>query len=325
MIGRRAMLALGATLLAEASLAQGARPRRIGIVRLSARPQAGDIQIAGLVEAFRALGLAEGSAILTENRFADGDLARLPALMDELLASGVDVIVAVGTAATDAARRATASVPIVAFANVDPVAAGLADQLGRPTGNVTGVLIAPDGTLAAKRLALLREAVPLASRFALLAPANDPFFALQIRETEAAAAALGVALAVVPVRPDGYGAAFEVIARGGAQALVVGSHQFFVRDRRTIIAAVERLRLPAMYEWRHQVEDGGMMSFGADVRERYARLAAYVDRILKGARPADLPFEQPAALRLIVNIKAARAIGLELPPGFLARADEVIE
>ncbi len=325
MIGRRAMLALGAVIFARPALAQGARPRRIGIVRLSTRPPEGDIQFAGLGEAFRAAGLVEGRTIVTDNRFADGDTSRLPGIIGDLLKDGVDVIVTVGTSVTDAARRATTSVPIVSFANVDPVAAGLADQLGRPTGNVTGVLIAPDGSLAAKRLSLLREAAPQAARIALLAPTGDPFFALQVRESEAAARAIGVDLVVVAVGRDGYAEAFAEVERRGAQALLVGSHQFFVRDRRIIIAAAERLRLAAMYEWRHQVEDGGLMSFGADIRERYGRVAAYVDRILKGARPADLPFEQPTALRLIVSLKAARAIGLELPPGFLARADEVIE
>ncbi len=325
MIGRRAVLAGGMAVLTRPSLAQGGRPRRVGIVRLSTRPPETDIQFAGLGEAFRAAGLVEGSAIVIDNRFADGDTSRLPDILNDLLRGGVDIIVAVGTTVTDAARRATFTVPIVSFANVDPVAAGLADQLGRPTGNVTGVLIAPDGSLAAKRLSLLREAAPHATRIALLAPTGDPFFALQVRESEAAALAIGLDLIVVEVQREGYAEAFAEIERRRSQALLVGSHQFFVRDRLTIIAAAERQKLPTMFEWRHQVEDGGLMSFGADIRERYGRVAAYVDRILKGVRPADLPFEQPAALRLIVNIKAARAIGLELPPSFLARADEVIE
>jgi putative ABC transport system substrate-binding protein len=172
---------------------------------------------------------------------------------------------------------------------------------------------------------LLKEAAPQAARFALLAPEADPAFAFQIREMRDAAALAAIDLVIVGDRGGDYAGAFAGMSRAGVEALVVGAHQFFVRDRREIIALAERHRLPAIYEWSHQVADGGLMSFGASLTERYRRLAAHVDRILKGARPADLPFEQPAALTTVVNLKAARAIGLQLSPAFLARADEVIE
>jgi putative ABC transport system substrate-binding protein len=326
MIGRRALVALAAATLAAArAAAQGGRPRRVGIVRLTSRPPDDDIQIAGLRDALAALGRVEGSNLIVEHGFAEGETTRLSALVADLLRKGVDVLVPVGVSATRAARDATATVPIVAFANVDPVAAGLVDRLGRPTGNVTGVMIAPGGSLAGKRLSLLQEAAPHARRFALLAPEADPAFELQIRETRDAAVAAGVDLLVVGARSETYAAAFGTMTAGGAQALLVGAHQLFVRDRRAVVALAERHRLPAMYEWPHQVAAGGLMSFGANLTERYRRLAHYIDRILGGARPSDLPFEQPAALQLTVNLRAARAIGLDLPPAFLARADEVIE
>lgn len=322
---RRDVLAAAGLLLAGPVLGQAPRPRRIGVVRPGRRPPEGDVQIVGLAAALRELGHVEGVNLVIEHRFADGRPESLAAVFTELLRAGVDVLVPVGVTATLAARQATATVPIIAFANVDPVAAGLADQLGRPSGNVTGILVAPEGSLAAKRLALLREAAPLARRFALLAPEADPAFAFQIREMRDAASLARIDLVIVGDRNGAYDAAFAEMAQAGVDAVVVGAHQFYVRDRREIIVLAERQRLPAIYEWAHQVADGGLMSFGASLTERYRRLAAHIDRILKGARPADLPFEQPAALMTVVNLRAARAIGLQLSPAFLARADEVID
>lgn len=322
---RRELLAGLGFLLTAPAAAQVKRPVRIGVVRPGLRPPDDDIQVVGLVQALREFGHVNGRGILVDNRYADNDVERLQSIIVELLRDGADILVPVGVTATLASREATKIKPIIAFANVDPVAAGLVDRLGRPNGNVTGVLVAPQGTLAAKRLSLLREAVPHVRRVALLAPEGDPAFELQIKETQEAAAAAGINLAVVRDGRQDYVAAFARISEVDAKALVVGSHQFYVRDRREIIALAEHHQLPAIYEWRQQVEDGGLMSFGANLMERYRRLAHYVDRIIKGAKPSDLPFEQPAELRLVVNLKAARTIGLELPPNFLARADEVIE
>jgi putative tryptophan/tyrosine transport system substrate-binding protein len=327
MIGRRAILlapaiALGASALRAQSAAQ---PRRIGVLRPGARPPEDDVQIAGLTAALRTLGHVVGRSIVIEHRFAEGQLERLPMLARDLLNQGAEVIVAVGSSAALAMREATPSIPIIMFANVDPVALGIVDRLGRPLGNVTGVLIAPNGTLAAKRLWLLREAVPQATRFALLAPEADPSFALQVRETSDAAVAAGLALTVVNDHRGDYRKSFDEMVAAGAQGLVVGAHQFFVRDRRAIIDLAGSHRLPAIYEWAEQVRDGGLMSYGASLNERYQRVAIYIDRLLKGAKASDLPFEQPAALQTVLNLKTAGAMGLRIPDSLIARADEVIE
>ncbi len=327
MIGRRETLS-GLALVLAALPAPGqasVRPRRVGVLRPGRRPADGDIQIVGLVSAFRDLGYIDGQTIIIDHRFAGGEPDSLATLAQELLAAGAEVIVAIGASSTLAARAATKTVPIVMFANVDPVALGVVDQLGKPVGNLTGVLISPDGSLAAKRLWLLGEAVPQARRFALLAPETDPAFSLQVRETMAAAAAAGFTLDVAGDRRGDYQRAFEDMIARGTEALVVGSHSFFVRDRRTIIDLAARFRLPAIYEWAEHVRDGGLMSYGASLTERYQRVARYVDRLLKGAKPSDLPFEQPSVLRTVINLKTADALGLRLPDTLLARADEVIE
>jgi len=327
MIARRAILAAGAFLIANAgSRAQTpARPRRIGVLRPGLPSPEDDAAVSGLERALRDLGHDVGRSLIIDYRYARGELERLPELARALLHDRADVLLVVGTAAALAARDATKVVPIVMFANVDPVRIGVVDSLGRPTGNLTGVLIAPDGSLAAKRLSLLKEAVPQARSIALLAPEGDLNFRQQIAETRAAAAVADVALFVVGDRGGDYLAAFEEIAATGADALIVGAHQYYVRDRRTIIDLAARNRLPAMYEWPDQVREGGFISFGADLSERQRRVAVYIDRLLKGARPSDLPFEQPAALGMTINLKSARALGLRIPDSLLARADEVIE
>ena len=215
-------------------------------------------------------------------------------------------------------------VPIVMYGNFDPLALGLVSSLARPGGNVTGVLIAPDGTLAGKRLELLKAAVPAARRIALLVP-DDESIRLQVQETRAAARQLGIELPVVEVRGADYASAFASIARERVAALVVGSHQYFVRDRAQIIALAAQYKLPAMYEWREQVSDGGLMTYSTSLSGLYQRVASYVDRILKGSRPGDLPVEQPTRFELVINLKTAKALGLTIPQSLLLRAEEVIE
>jgi putative ABC transport system substrate-binding protein len=210
------------------------------------------------------------------------------------------------------------------YGNFDPLALRLVDSLARPGGNATGVLIAPDGTLAGKRLELLKAAVPQASRIALLVP-DDESARLQVQETRQAAASLGVELVVVTVRGQEYSRAFAAIAAERPGALVVGSHQYFVRDRKEIIALAAKHRLPAMYEWREQVADGGLMTYSTNLYGVQQRVASYVDRILRGARPSDLPVERPTRFEFVVNLKTAKALGLTIPPSVLARADEVID
>lgn len=325
MINRRHLL-LGLTCLPPiAVLAQTEKRRHVAIIRLGSQPPAGDIQVSGLNSAFRDLGYIEGRNLIVDSRFANGVLEELPTIINSAIRDGAEVLVAVGTTAALASRGVTNVIPIVAFANIDPIAGGLGESLRHPKDNVTGVLIAPEGSLSAKRLSLLQEVVPNAKHFALLAPSMEPSFDHQIRETQTAAEIAKIKLTVVPVKDRKYLDAFSEISRLGSSALIVGAHQFFVRDRRAIIDLANNYRLPAIYEWSYQVREGGLMSFGADLLDRYRMVAVYVDRIFKGARPSDLPYEQPSVLRLAINLGTARAIGIDFPAALLARAEEVID
>jgi putative ABC transport system substrate-binding protein len=299
---------------------------RLGILRPSAPPLvANDLQITGLPRALAELGYVEGRNLLIEQRWAGGDTARLPALALELQRSRVELVVAVGAQSILAVRQATPTLPIVMFGNFDPVALGLMHSLARPGGNITGVLIAPDGTLAGKRLELLKAAVPQATKMAYLAPPADAATRLQLQETRRAASMLGVELADVEVRDGDYARAFAAIALPRPGALVVGAHTFFVRDRMQIIALAAQHKLPAIYEWREQVMDGGLMAYSTSLYGLYQRLAWYVDRIRKGAKPGELPVERPSKFELAINLKTAKALGLSIPQSLLLRADEVIE
>jgi putative ABC transport system substrate-binding protein len=236
----------------------------------------------------------------------------------------VEVIVSIGSSATRAAKAATSTIPIVFLGNIDPIATGLVKSLARPEANVTGVLIAPAGTLAGKKLELLKDAVPRASRIALLSH-EDPGLRAQEQETRSAAAALGIALPVTRVVGGDYERAFTALAADRPDALFVGASTYFMRDRKRIIELAARHRLPAIYEWPEQVEDGGLMSYGSDLAATTRRVAEYVDRIFKGARPGELPVEQPTELQLVINLRTARALGLSLSPSLLARAGRLIE
>jgi putative ABC transport system substrate-binding protein len=299
---------------------------RVGVLRPGQPPLPGDLEVGPtlLPNALRELGYVEGRNLWIESRWASGELDRMPALARELIAAACDVVLAVGSAAVRAMKQNTSTLPIVMYGNFDPVALGLVDNLARPGGNVTGVLIAPDGTLAGKRLELLRLAVPQASRIGLLRPDDDSVHQ-QVLETRAAAKALGVEMPVVVVRQGDYPAAFAALARERVAALIVASHQYFVRDRRRIVELAATHRLPAMYEWREQVAAGGLMAYSTSLLGLYQRLAAYMDRIHKGAKPGDLPVERPTKFELVINRKAARAIDLVVPHALLLRADEVIE
>lgn len=320
-----ALLAAGVAPPRRAS-AQPGRVYRLGILALSAAPPPSEQVTAAILipNALREMGYAAGRELVVDVRYAEGRLDRLPALARELLRLRPDVIVGISAASTRALRAATTTIPIVLYGNVDPIAAGLVRSLAKPEGNVTGVLIAPAGTLAAKKLELLKDAVPGATRIAFLAP-PDPGIKLQVQETRQAAAALGIKLTVTEVQAGEYERAFAALAAERPEALFVGAHTFFVRDRKRIIALAAKHRLPAMYEWPEQVEDGGLMSYGSSLPGTTRRVAVYVDRLFKGARAADLPFEQPAEFQLAINLRTARALGLTVPPSLLARADRVIE
>jgi putative ABC transport system substrate-binding protein len=327
MIRRRPLLAAAlAPVIASlaARLASAAeRIYRVGVLRPTAR--ATDDRRAGALE--RALieqSRAEGRQWVIETRYGDGRADRLPVLARELVQLRVDLIIAVGANAVRAAQAASATVPIVMFGNFDPVALGLVSSLARPGGNTTGVLITPQETLAAKKLELLREAVPHATRITLLA-LDDSNFEPQKREILQAAAALGLSLQVVDVRAGDYAAAFDAIAASRAQAVFVGASTFFVRDRKPIIALALKRRLPTIWEWDYQAEEGGLMAYGPDAGDIYRRIAGYADRIIKGAKPGEIPVEQPAKVELVINRTTARALGLALPQSLLLRADRVIE
>ena len=307
----------------EARAQPAQRVYRLGILRPTAAVS-DDRFAGGIPRAMADRGYTVGVNLLLEQRFAGGDVAALPRLARELVELRVDAIVTVGTAAARAAKAATTTIPIVVYGNLDPVAAGLVASLGRPGGNVTGVLIAAEGTLAAKKLELLKETVPRATRMALLAPA-DPGFAQQLSEVRMAATALRIDLVVAEVRGDDFEQAFAAIAAAKCGALFVGATTFFTFARRRIIDLAVKYRIPAIYEWSEQVEDGGLMSYGGSLADAYRRLAGYVDRIFKGASPSEMPIDQQTKFRLVINQNAARAIGLTIPQPLLLRADEVIQ
>ncbi len=297
---------------------------RLGVLRPTARPPAGDDPLA---MSLRQLGYVEGGNLIIEARYAENDVARLPLLARELMDKGVHLVLAVGASAARAVRATAPDIPMVVYGNFDPVAAGLTSNLARPGRNTTGILIAPEGTLAGKKLELLREAVPNADRVAFLAPdRRDPAsIDLQIAEVSKAAAALGVQLPIIESRDGDYDAAFNAITATGARAVFVAATSYFMIDRQRIISLTLRHRLPSIWEWADQVRDGGLMSYGSSRSVINGRIASHIDRIFRGTNAGDLPFEQPTTFEFVVNLGTAKALGLTLPPPLLARADEVIE
>jgi putative ABC transport system substrate-binding protein len=284
---------------------------------------------ASLLQGLRDLGYVEGRNLLIEYRDAGGKPERFPALAAELVALKVDVIVtAGGTVAALAAKQATTIIPIVFPAVGDPVAEGIVTSLSRPGGNATGLsVVVPE--LLSKSLELLTQAVPGVSRVALLLkPDAMPDRARKDRlaAAEVAARALGVRLQIVEARgPDDFDQAFSDMTRARAGALCVMVTPVFERHRRRLVDLAVMNRLPTVYSFKGWAEDGGLMSYGPDITELFRRAATYVDKILKGTKPADLPIEQPTKFELIINLKTAKALGLTIPPSLLARADQVIE
>jgi putative tryptophan/tyrosine transport system substrate-binding protein len=275
-------------------------------------------------QGLRELGYVEGKSIVIEYRHAEGKYDRLPSLAAELVRLNVDIIVTASTQAAQAGQQATRSIPIVMTVVSDPVESGLVGSLARPGGNVTGLsLMHPE--LSGKRLELLKEVIPKLSRVAVLSNLSNPIIPPLLRETEAAARAVGVQLQVVEVRgPIELDSAFGAMTRDRAGALVVLPDGTFQNERRRIAALAAKGRLPTMYAWREAVDDGGLMAYGASVPDILRRAATYVDKILKGTKPADLPVEQPLKFELVINLKTAKQIGLTVPQSVLYRADKVI-
>jgi putative ABC transport system substrate-binding protein len=267
----------------------------------------------------------EGRNIAIEYRWAEGKVERLPAFAVELLGLKVDVIVAVSTPDALAARKATRTIPIVFVTAGDPVDSGLVAGIARPGGNVTGLsLLAPE--IVARQLQTLKEAVPKASRVAVLSNSANPNTPLLVKETEAAARSLGVRLQLLGVRgDDAFDSAFSAVTKERPDALFVLFDPLLFLHRTRIVEFANKNRLPAMYAHREFAEVGGLMAYGADLRDNYRRAAIYVDKILKGAKPADLPVEQPTKFELVINLKTAKALGLTIPQSLLQRADEVIQ
>jgi len=272
------------------------------------------------------LGYIEGRQIAIEDRWAEGRNDRFPGLVAELIRLKVAVIVAASTPATLAAKNATKEIPIVMTLVSDPVGAGFVAGLSRPGGNITG-LASIANEVVGKQLELLKEAVPQVSLVAVLwNPANPAFQTVQLREAEVAAKALGMRLQVLEVRsPDELDATFAALTGRQAGALLVLADGMFFRHRARITGFAAKLRLPAIFQGKENVEAGGLMSYGVNIPDMFHRAATYVDKILKGAKPAELPVEQPTKFELVINLKTAKALGLTIPPALLQRADHVIE
>jgi putative ABC transport system substrate-binding protein len=319
------VLSLPAAPLA-ASAQQAAKVARIGYLAVdrAASPHMTEAFLQGL----RDLGYVEGRNVVIEYRDAEGKLERLPALAAELVALKVDVIVAGGTPQAVAAKQATRTVSIVFAAAGDPVTSGLVTSLARPGGNVTG-LSALTPELVGKCLEQLKQAVPRVSRVAVLwQPGAYPERTAKdmLKGAEVAGRALGVRLQVVEARgPADFDRAFSDMTRARAGALTVLPSTMFIIERRRLVDLAAKTRLPAVYAYREFVDAGGLMAYGADLADLFRRAATYVDKILKGAKPGDLPIEQPTRFELVINLKTAKALGLTIPPSLLLRADQIIE
>ena len=327
---RRVVLAAGlAGGLLAVPLAATAQPavkiHRIGFLAYT-EPAETNSGFTAFRQGLRDLGWIDGKNVAIEYRWAEGRAERLPDLAAELVRLKVDVILAATTTAAVAAKKATSTVPIVMATASDPEALGLVASLARPGGNVTGLSFGVGLGSISKQLELLREALPGVVRVAVLSNPANPAQPLFVREVKDAARSLGVQARFLEARgPEDLDGAFARMARERAGALLVISDPVFYRYRERLRDLAARNRLPAMYGIRVYPEAGGLMSYGIDNRDNFRRSTAYVDKMLKGAMPADLPVEQPTKFELVINLKTARALGLTIPPAMLARADQVIE
>jgi putative ABC transport system substrate-binding protein len=313
---------LAAPLAAEAQ--QAAKIARIGFlaINLATSPH--------LPEAFRQglrdLGYVEGRNVEIEYRDAEGKYERLPALAAELVSLKIDLIVASTYPATLAAKNATKTIPIIMVAVADPVRIGLIASLVRPGGNITGPTLLAGTEMVGKHLELLKEAVPNLSRVAVLSNPANPMHVVRLREVEIAGRSLGVQIQILKAQgPEEFDSAFAAMTRERAGALYVVGDPMFNQHRTRLAELAAKRRLPAVYELKDQAEAGGLMAYGPNTPDIYRRAATYVDKILKGAKPADLPIEQPTKFELVINLRTAKALGLTIPPSLLQRADQVIE
>ena len=318
---------LTAALLSTVPFVGAQQPKtvpRIGYLSVLS-PSSDSSRIEAFRQGMRELGYVEGQSMAIDSRYAEGKLERLPDLAGELVRLKVDVIVVGGSTATRATKNVTKLIPVVMAHGSDPVELGFVASLARPGGNITGLThLAPE--LGGKRLELLKEITAQLARVAVLTDPGTQGHGPQIKELEVAARALGLQLRPAEVRkPNDFESAFSAMTRGRADALIGLQQPTLDRLRARIVDLAAKNRLPAMYSNSEYVEAGGLMSYAADIVAMFRRAATYVDKILKGTKPADIPVEQPTKFELVINLKTAKQIGLTIPPNVLARADKVIK
>jgi len=319
-------LAIVVALVASFAVDAAAQPQkaaRVGVLASSTEANFGP-SVKVFRETLSTAGWIEGRNLTVYVRYPGDDYVRLPELAAELVGLEIDILASFGTPATLAAKRATTTIPIVMESLADVVGTGLVPNLARPGGNITGVSgFAPE--LSGKRLELIREMLPKAERITMLTNRANPATIPVLRAAETAAQTMGMKLRVLDIRqPDSLGPAFETMRRESTEALILAADPMLFTERPTIVQLAARHRVPAVYEHRQFPESGGLLSYGPLFQERFQRMAMYVDRILRGARPGDLPIEQPTTFELVVNLKTAAALRLTIPPSLLRRADEVI-
>ena len=324
---RRAFLSTIAGGLLAAPLAGDAEqpktPPRIGFLLMGSPPAGLTFAFDAFREGLRELGWTENEDVSIEYRWAGENLQRLPELAADLVRLKVNIIIG-STPGVRAAQHATTSIPIIMCIADDAVKEGFVPRLARPGGNITG-MTSFASELAGKRLELLREATPRVSRVALLwnPPGSSPDF---MKDTQMAARSLGVTLQSVEIRTaDDFERAFASVLKGRAEALSVGSGQFLFAHQRGVVDFALKNRLPSIYAWKDPVSAGGLIAYGVNIPHVYRRAAYYVDRILRGTKPGDLPVERPTKFDLVINLKTAKALGLTIPPSLLGRADEIIQ
>jgi putative tryptophan/tyrosine transport system substrate-binding protein len=316
-------IALLAVPLATRAQQSGKVPR-IAFLGLNSAETAQQLVVA-FRQGLRERGWVDGENIIIELRFADGKAERLPALVAQLIKGKIDIIVATSSVTTRIAQEATKTIPIVMTTSADALGEGFVTDLAHPGGNITGMTFFAGPESAGKQLELLKTAIPTAARIAVLTNPTSGAHAAFVRESRIAARAFGVQLQVSEARsPDQLDAAFAAMTRERAQALLVVSDAMFYGQRRRIVDLAATNRLPAMYSQKEFVDAGGLMSYGANLPDMYRRAAGHIDKVLKGTKPGDIPVEQPTTFELVINVKTAMALGLNLPQSLLLRADQVI-
>jgi putative ABC transport system substrate-binding protein len=326
---RRAFITLLGTAAALPLAARAQQPAgrayRVGYLSINSREQA-LYAVKAFEDGLRSLGYRVGENVVIEYRFANAEMERLPALAADLVRLDVDIIVTGFNPITVAAMKSTTTIPIVMTAGVDPVGTGLVASLARPGGNVTGLAVDTGGEILGKRFGLLKETLPNLSHLGILFNPDVAFTRSRVTSMAEPARALGLTLVAVEARGlDALEQAFAIMVRERAQAFVMQGDSVLLNYRGQIAEMALRNRLPAAANQRELAQAGFLLTYGADIRDLYRRAAAFVDKIFRGAKPADLPVEQPTKYELVINLKTAKALGIDVPPSVLARADEVIE